>query len=190
MSLSRRSTVDRRTPRAYGADWRGPGTPRHGGGVRRLLVVLLLAAGLAACGGDDEVACGPVTREALDPNSGLHVLPDQEVPEFATDPPTSGAHYSLPPPTGAVDEPVERPMQVTALEGGQVLVQYQDLSDDDVAELEDLGSDVVIVAPNPDQTEPVVLTAWITKQTCSGVDVATVETFIQDQQGRGPGADF
>ena len=158
--------------------------------MRRLLVVLVLTAGLAACGGDEEVACGPVAREALDPNSGFHVLPDQDVPEYTTEPPTSGAHYSLPTPTGAVAEPLERAMQVTALEGGMVLVQYQDLSDADVAELEDLGSDVVIVAPNPDQAEPVVLTAWITKQTCSGVDVATVETFIQDQQGRGPGADF
>ena len=158
--------------------------------MRRLLVVLFLTAGLAACGGDDEVACGPVTREALDPNSGLHVLPDQYVPEFTTDPPTSGAHYSLPPPTGAVGEPVERPMQVTALEGGQVLVQYRDRSDADVAALEALGSDIVVVAPNPDQADPVVLTAWLTKQTCSGVDRATIGRFIDEQQGRGPGTDF
>jgi hypothetical protein len=158
--------------------------------VRRLLVLLLLTAGLAACGGEDEVACGPVTREALDPNSGLHVLPDQEVPAYTTDPPTSGAHYSLPAPTGAVEEPIDRPLQVTALEGGMVLVQHRDLSDADVVALEDLGSDVVIVAPAPDLPEAVVLTAWITKQTCSGVDLDTVETFITDQQGRGPGTDF
>lgn len=158
--------------------------------MRRLLVVLFLAAGLTACGGSEETACGPVTRDALDPSSGLHVLPDQAIPEFTTDPPTSGAHYSLPPPTGAVEEPIEGPMQVTALEGGQVLVQHRDLSAADVAALEDLGSDIVVVAPNPDLPEPVVLTAWLTKQSCSGVDLDTVETFIQDQQGRGPGADF
>lgn len=158
--------------------------------MRPLLVLLVLTACLAACGGDEEVACGPVTREALDPNSGLHVLPGQDVPEFTTDPPTSGAHYSLPTPTGAVDEPVDRPLQVTALEGGQVLVQHRDLSDTDVASLEDLGSEVVVVAPNPDLPDPVVLTAWITKQTCSGVDLDTAESFIEDQQGRGPGTDF
>lgn len=155
----------------------------------RLLVVLVLTAGFTACGGAEETACAPVTREALDPNSGLHVLPAQSVPEFTTDPPTSGAHYSLPPPSGAVADPIDRPMQVTALEGGQVLVQHRDLSDGDVAVLEDLGSEVVVVAPNPDLPDPVVLTAWITKQTCSGVDLDTVETFIQDQQGRGPGTD-
>jgi hypothetical protein len=48
----------------------------------------------------------------------------------------------------------------------------------------------VVVAPNEDQTEPVVLTAWITKQTCNGVDLDTVEQFIAEQQGRGPGTDF
>lgn len=159
--------------------------------MRALAVLLFSAALLAACGDDGaSAACGPVTREQLDPNSGLHALPGQEVPEFTTDPPTSGAHYSLPPPTGAVSDPVERPLQVTALEGGMVLVQYRDLPASDVAELEELGSDQVIVAPNDDLAEPVVLTAWLTKQTCSGVDLDEVRTFVEDQQGRGPGTDF
>jgi hypothetical protein len=159
--------------------------------VRVTAVVVLCLGLLAACGGDgSSAACGPVTREQLDPNSGLHVLPDQDVPAYTTDPPTSGAHYSLPPPTGAVTDPVERPLQVTALEGGMVLVQYRDLSEADVAELEAVGSDQVIVAPNDALTEPVVLTAWLTKQTCSGVDVDEVETFVEEQGGRGPGTDF
>lgn len=158
--------------------------------MRRLLLLVALLGPLTACGGSDGAACGPVTQETLDPNSGLHVLPGQEQPAYTTDPPTSGAHYSLPPPTGAVDAPIDRPLQVTALEGGQVLVQYRDLAAADVAALEDLASDDAVVAPDPDQAEPVVLTAWITKQTCSGVDVETVDRFIQEQQGRGPGTDF
>ena len=158
--------------------------------MRCVLVPVVLAAALVGCGGTDDVACGPVTREALDPNSGLHVLADQEPPEYATDPPTSGAHYSLPTPAGALDQPIDQPMQVTVLEGGQVLVQYRDLPDTEVDALEDLGSDVVVVAPNPDQPEPVVLTAWLTKQTCSGVDADVVRTFVDEQQGRGPGTDF
>ena len=160
------------------------------GPMRRVLVGVLLAGALVACGDGASTACGPVTREQLDPNSGLHVLPDQDLPEYTTDPPTSGAHYSLPPPTGAVEDPIDRPLQVTALEGGMVLVQYHDLPDADVRSLEELGSDVVIVAPNDDQSDPVVLTAWITKQTCSGVDLDEIETFIEEQQGRGPGTDF
>jgi len=158
--------------------------------MRRAVLFVVCVGALVACGGDEEADCGPVTREALDPNSGLHVLPGENVPDFTTDPPTSGAHYSLPPPTGAVDEPVDRPLQVTALEGGMVLLQHSGLPEDEVADLEELGSDQVIVAPNEDQSDPVVLTAWLTKQTCSGADVGTVEDFIEEQQGRGPGTDF
>lgn len=158
--------------------------------MRRLLLLLAVLTALTGCGGSEEAACGPVTREALDPNAGLHVLPDQDQPRYTTDPPTSGAHYSLPPPTGAVDEPIDRPLQVTALEGGRVLVQYRDLPAADVSALEALADDRTIVAPNPDQAEPVVMTAWITKQTCSGVDREILESFIDEQQGRGPGTDF
>lgn len=158
--------------------------------MRVAAVCSVLVGLLAACGGGSSAACGPVTREQLDPNSGLHVLGGQEPPDFSTDPPTSGAHYSLPPPTGAVTEPIDRPLQVTALEGGMVLVQYRDLDDADVDALAELGSEQVIVAPNPDLPEPVVLTAWTTKQTCSGVDLDEARTFIEEQQGRGPGTDF
>lgn len=158
--------------------------------MRVAVVCVALAAVLAACGDDSAAACGPVTREQLDPNSGLHVLGGQAPPAYSTDPPTSGAHYSLPPPTGAVSEPLDRPMQVTALEGGLVLVQHRDLSAADVSALADLGSEQVVVAPNPDLPEPVVLTAWVTKQTCSGVDLDEIRTFVEEQQGRGPGTDF
>ena len=158
--------------------------------MRRCLLALVPLVALVGCGGDEEAACGAVSREALDPNSGLHILPDEEPPDYATDPPTSGAHYSLPTPTGAVDEPLERPMQITVLEGGGVLVQHDGLSDEDVAALEDLGDETVVVAPNPDQDDPVVLTAWLTKQACSGVDLDTVGRFVEEQQGRGPGTDF
>lgn len=158
--------------------------------MRRIVLGLVSVLFVTACGGADGTACGPVAQEALDPNSGLHVLPGQDVPEYASDPPTSGAHYSLPPPTGAVDSAVERPLQVTALEGGMVLVQHQGLSSAQVAELESVASDRVIVAPNEDQSEPVVLTAWLTKQTCSGVDLDTVEDFVEEHEGQGPGTDF
>lgn len=157
---------------------------------RLLAIVTVLAATVAACGDGGGTACGPVTREAVDPSSGLHVLPGQDVPEFTTDPPTSGAHYSLPPPSGVLDEPVDRPMQVTLLESGAVLVQYRDLPAAEVAALEALAADDVVVAPNPDLPEPVVATAWLTRQACDGVDAGTLETFVADHRGQGPGTDF
>ena len=157
--------------------------------MRRLLLVLSLVGLVTGCGGSDEAACGPVAEEALDPASGVHLLPDAPAPDYATDPPTSG-HYGLEPPTGVVDEPIDRPMQVTALEGGTVLLQYQeDLPPDDLTTLEALAGDDVVVAPNPDLAEPLVMTAWLTKQTCSGVVPDEVEAFVADHRGGGPGSD-
>ncbi len=155
--------------------------------MRRLFLIISLVAVTAGCGDTDEAACGPVTREALDPASGVHLLADASTPEYATDPPTSGAHYGLEPPTGLVEEPIDRPMQVTALEGGTVLLQYQeDLPPDDLATLEELAADDVVVAPNPDLAEPLVMTAWLTKQACSGVVPDDVERFVADHRGGGP----
>jgi hypothetical protein len=155
-----------------------------------MLLALVLVGSVAACGGADEAACGPVTEEALDPASGVHLLPDAPDPGYATDPPTSGAHYGLPPPSGVVADPLDRPMQVTVLEGGAVLLQYRDdLPPDDLATLESLADDRVVVAPNPDQNEPLVMTAWLTKQTCSGVVEDVVDRFIAEHQGGGPGSD-
>jgi hypothetical protein len=153
-------------------------------------VVLAVVVAATACGDQGSVACGPVTREAIDPASGLHVLPGQPVPDFTTDPPTSGAHYSLPPPSGALDAPVDEPMQVTLLESGAVLVQHRDLPAAEVAELNELAGPEVVVAPNPDLPEPVVLTAWRTRQACAGAAVADARAFIADHRGTGPGTDF
>jgi hypothetical protein len=155
----------------------------------RLALCLTALVLLGGCGGDDDVACGPVEQEPLDPNSGLHVLPDQEVPEYETSPPTSGAHYASEPPSGVVDEPLDEPMQVLILEIGQVLLQYRDLPEDEVARLEGFAdTDGVVVAPNPDLPEPVVATAWVTKQTCSGLDADVIREFVREQRGQGPGA--
>jgi hypothetical protein len=56
--------------------------------------------------------------------------------------------------------------------------------------LAELGSDQVIVAPAESLPSPVVLTAWITKQECSAVDLDQVRQFVDEQEGRGPGTDF
>jgi Protein of unknown function (DUF3105) len=159
--------------------------------LRPPLVLLLALVGLLpACGGDEEARCGPVTQEALDPSSGLHIVPGAEPPPYSSQPPTSGAHFSLEPPTGVQEEPLVEPMQVTVLEVGGVLLQYGDLPASDVATLEGYADTPgVVVAPNPDLPEALVMTAWVTKQTCSGLDTDEVEDFIDEEAGRGPGAD-
>lgn len=151
--------------------------------------MVALAVGVGACGSSDggEGACGPILREALDSAYLVHVLGTDTEVEYSSDPPTSGPHQPSPPADGALDEPLTRPIQVGVLERGDVLIQYQPgLPDDEVAELEALAGDGVVVAPNPDLDDPVVATAWVHKRTCDAVDAAALQSFIDERGGQGP----
>lgn len=148
------------------------------------LLVALVGCGSSGSGGDG--ACGPIRREALDPDFLVHVRPDQPV-DYTSDPPTSGPHQPAPPVTGAVDEPLPRPIQVGILEAGDVLLQHRtDLPAADVEALRRLAGERVVVAPDPDLDDAVVATAWVHKRSCSAVEVTALERFIEERVGKGP----
>src|SRR5687767_13357036 len=113
-----------------------------------LALVATLGLGVAGCGGDGGGdACGPTTREALDPAYLVHVLGDDQSVEYTSDPPTSGPHMPSPPVEGVLDEPLSPALQVGVLERGDVLVQHDpDLAADDRADLEELAGSGVVVA--------------------------------------------
>lgn len=158
--------------------------------MRALAAGLVLAAGLlAGCGdGDGSGACGPVQREPLD-TRGIHVLPGAAATEYRTDPPTSGPHQPAPSTEDVRSEPIAPEVQVGLLEEGRVLLQHHGLSTVDQDALEALAGDGVVVAPAeslPDDAA-VVATAWVTKQVCATLDVAALEGFAADHEGKGPG---
>ena len=125
--------------------------------------------------------------EALDPAYLVHVVGSGADVDYTSDPPTSGPHQAGPPVEGVVDGPLDRPVQVGILERGDVLVQFDaTLRPEEVAELEGLAGDGVVVAPSPDLPEPVVATAWVSKRTCDAVDVEALEEFISKRGGKGP----
>jgi hypothetical protein len=160
---------------------------RRSRGRRLATATAVSAVLLAGCGDSGDGACGPITREALDPEYLVHVLGADGDPEYTSEPPTSGPHLPAPPFAGVLDEPLNRPLQVGILERGDVLVQHDpDLDDEEVARLGALGGDGVVVAPNPDLPSPVVATAWVYKRACDSVDTAALEEFIDERQGKGP----
>jgi len=148
---------------------------------------LALLSVLAACGGDGgDRACGPITRESLDPGYLVHVLGGADV-DYTSDPPTSGPHQPTPPIEGVVDEALPRPVQVGILERGDVLLQHDpDLPADQRGALDALAGAGVVIAPNPDLDEPVVATAWLYKRTCGTVDPDALGAFVAARRGHGP----
>ena len=154
-----------------------------------LLVIVLLAVPLAACsGGGSSASCSSAKPEPINPDL-RHVITGGDDPVYPTDPPTSGPHTPGAIPQGVLDHSLSRPAQVGALEAGVVLLQYRDLSADEVRSLSGLVTDHVVVAPNASLPDRVVATAWLYKQTCAGVDAAALRGFIRTRAGHGPGTD-
>ena len=152
-------------------------------------VLLTLASSTAACSSTSATStCATANPEPINPDLH-HVFQGTPEPVYTTDPPTSGPHTPGALPTGALDHPLARPAQVGALEAGDVLLQYRDLSADELRSLTDLVTDKVVVAPNSSLPDRVVATAWLFKQTCSGVDAAALRGFIRTRVGHGPGGD-
>jgi hypothetical protein len=134
-------------------------------------------------------ACSPPIAEPIDPLSSQHLLPGTPEPAYLTNPPTSGAHRPGPLPARVRTSPLERPSQVAALEGGQVLVQYGHITPDARRRLVALAhqKDHVTVAPGRDLPSPVVATAWLFMQRCNRVDVHALRDFIAMHTGQHQG---
>jgi hypothetical protein len=148
-------------------------------------IVTVVCLVVAACtdtsaGG---AGCGNPIREALDPQSGLHLL-DPETIVYLSDPPTSGPHVGVVPSGGAQAEPVPRPIQVALLEAGGVMVQYGPITDIDRLALEALAGDLVVVAPSDDlEPDEIVATAWLHKVGCGALDIGALRAFVDDHLG-------
>ena len=145
-------------------------------------VITAAAIVVASCGGGGSASgpCDPVRTEPLASDWLLHVLPGAEA-SYNSLPPTSGPHiaWEAPPVLVRQLEPAE---QVGILETGSVLIQYRpaDIDQDDVDALVADLPDRAHLAPNDQLPAPVVFTAHLTKQLCSGLSAAEAARFAAD----------
>lgn len=154
---------------------------RAGAIVGAALVVALMAGSVVyfVMSGGDKVACKTEVAEKIDSASSQHLLPGVPDPTYANYPPTSGAHRPGTHPTGALRDTIDDGVQVSMLEGGDVLIQYRNQNVADRRAIERLTSNKhVTTAPNSRLTTNVVATAWLYRMECSRVDVDALQTFI------------
>ncbi len=119
--------------------------------------------------GDLEVAAkqaGCELRLDLPDEGNTHIKPEDDPPDYQTNPPTSGDHI-VPPrqqADGAYREYPDPVFTVHSLEHGRIDVQYSpDLSEADQLELKGLFDedfDGMLLFPNPDMPYEVAATAW------------------------------
>jgi hypothetical protein len=127
------------------------------------------------------------------PDQGqLHLNATDPVPDYNSDPPTSGPHSPSPAPCGIYRQPVPDITQVHDLEHGVVIIQYDPtIPDAERAQLEDFARDAgthVIVAPREGMASPISVTAWTKLMTLDTVDMAAIEGFYGQFAQFGPEA--
>jgi hypothetical protein len=122
------------------------------------------------------------------PSQGnAHVVGDAVGFRYASDPPTSGPHFSGAARWGIHDQPISKALQVHNLEDGGVLVQYNCMDCDDmVSRLRDVVrryTDKVILAPYPGMKYRIALTAWSYIETLEGFEEASILRFFEAYRG-------
>lgn len=167
----------------------------------RLALPLAALSLLVGCGeAADEAAtaqCGEVEHVV---DAGHHHLSgDGEAPvPYTTTPPTSGWHHRgrdrISEALRVHEEPLAEELQVSVLAVDGVVVSHSGLDDDERSELErhvERFSQPVVATPYAELDDgQVALTAWAALQVCEGVDLGSVDAFVEEHAAEEPDYDM
>jgi hypothetical protein len=135
-------------------------------------------------------------RQDLDDEGNAHLSPDSPLPDYKTNPPTSGDHGTDPTADGAYLTTPSPFGFVHALEHGRVEIQYDpSLPEADQLAIKgvfDLDPNGMLLFPNPDLGAAVSASAWTQLMTCETYEgeetLAALVAFRSEYRGRGPEA--
>lgn len=179
-SKARASTTSRRGAKARGRKQASPWPWLIGLGA---LLVIGLAVAL------------PILREAGKPGERVrsqgnaHIGERATLPNYNSDPPTSGPHYGNTTGWGSYAEVLPDPLLIHNLEDGGVILWYRlgtpEENGASIAALEQVarGYRQVIIAPRESLDSPYVLTAWTRLQRFEEVDEAGMRAFLEAYEG-------
>ena len=163
------------------------------GGLGGLAIVLslVLPSSLGPSGGS--TASSEAGIQAPTQGSEIVEVGEEHLP-YNTSPPTSGWYYDIPTEDiswEARQGPVEEEVQVSYLERGAVMVQYQcpEECPNLVQQLEQVVNgypEGVVMAPYHDMEPTIALTAWGWIDTFEAFDQVRIGQFIQGHLDQGP----
>jgi Protein of unknown function (DUF3105) len=148
-------------------------------------IIVVLAAGVVGYFAYRAAANLPGTVAADQGNRHIQAATDPHEP-YNTDPPTSGPHLPYIAPWGVHTRPIPPELQVHNLEDRGVLVQYNCQCPELVEKLTAIvrGYDkYVILAPYPQMSRRIALTAWTRIDTFDEFDEGRIRRFIEAYRG-------
>jgi hypothetical protein len=120
----------------------------------------------------------------LKDEGNTHITKESEIPDYGTDPPTSGNHNPQQLADGAYSVMPELWYFVHSLEHGRIEIQYSpDLPEQDQLALKgvfDEAPDGVLLFPNDEMPYEVAVTAWTQMMTCDKYEGAATLDAIRD----------
>jgi hypothetical protein len=118
-----------------------------------------------------------------------HLKPGDPTPIYQTAPPTSGTHNPASLPAGVYDNNADVTMLVHSMEHGYVILFYNGMSQTEVNQLVNIQQSdpfKTIVAPYPNMSSKLAITAWGHFQRCDGVNEQAIRSFIAQFRNQGP----
>lgn len=120
-----------------------------------------------------------------------HITPGSALPEYSSNPPTSGAHYAQTARSGFREEVIPDQNIIHNLEHGDIWISYRPgISDAAKEELKQFGAAKVIITPREANETDIALAAWGRLDTFNLEDdalpIERIEDFIKRYTNRGP----
>ena len=172
------------------------GTDSQNGTMHRLLwvlggVILLGGATLIAVDVAQPDPAPPPELEAVQTFAAMdpiHLAPGSPIPEYHSDPPSSGPHSPAPAPCGIYRVPVSDQDYLHSMEHGAIVIQYDPaMSQAEVEELERIVRSIggeVILAPRPGNPSLISLVEWTNLLRLDEVDEDVIRGFDREFSNR------
>ena len=108
---------------------------------------------------------------------------------YQTNPPTSGNHYANPTPWGIYDEEVVDEAVVHSLEHGGIWISYKDISEEEIAILEEVGKEnpqSTVISPRSSNENSIVVASWGKMMVLETADKALIQKYIDEFKNQAP----
>jgi len=123
-----------------------------------------------------------------------HIDIGAEHPEYNSNPPSSGWHYSNPARTGFYDKQIADETLIHNLEHGEIWISYHPRVSDEVKnQLKDLANRYVIVTPREENETDIAVVSWTRVDAfntnineISESDIKRIKDFIKRYDNKGP----
>ncbi len=127
--------------------------------------------------------------ESIEIQPAEHIQQGANHPEYNSNPPTSGWHYSRPAEWGFYDQALPDERVVHNLEHGGIWITHKNVSDSTLSQLQQLATDYpksVVITQRSENDAPLAVASWGQLMKLQSFDRERIVEFIEQNRNRSP----